>query len=352
MAETTLIPGFRFHPTDVELIQYFLKRRVLGKKFPFDVIAELDIYKYAPSDLPDKSLLKSGDLEWYFFCPRGKKYSTGGRMNRATESGYWKTTGKDRSIEYNNRVVGMIKTLVFHSGRAPKGDRTDWVMHEFRLEDKILADKGIPQDSYVICKVFQKEGPGPRNGAQYGRPFDEKEWDSEEEIDCAQSVSVAAVPTPVPIEPSTNDSFVANDIHPFPSGCTGLTSVSCVSELTPSCPTQPSAPKDQVDDEILSLLDRFNKDDDSLVVNQNDGTEKIDDPGQANNADGAPYSDPNEIFGNLGDLDSWVGLGEDDFFCGQKNECTTSQMHYTGDVGVFDLQDDYLELIDLRGDIP
>lgn len=91
------------------------------------------------------SMLKSGDLEWFFYCARGKKYSTGGRMNRATEDGYWKTTGKDRAIEHNNRVVGMIKTLVFHKGKAPKGDRTDWVMHEFRLEDKELADKGIPQ---------------------------------------------------------------------------------------------------------------------------------------------------------------------------------------------------------------
>lgn len=52
MAETKLIPGFRFHPTDVELVKYFLKRKVTGRKFPFDVIAELDIYKYAPWDLP------------------------------------------------------------------------------------------------------------------------------------------------------------------------------------------------------------------------------------------------------------------------------------------------------------
>lgn len=95
----------------------------------------------------DKSVLKTGDLKWYFFCPRGMKYSTGGKLNRATEFGYWKTTGKDRSVEHKNQVVGMIRTLVFHIGRAPKGDRTDWVMHEFRIEHKDLADKGIPQVS-------------------------------------------------------------------------------------------------------------------------------------------------------------------------------------------------------------
>ncbi|MCH97340.1 NAC domain-containing protein [Trifolium medium] len=131
MAEPKLIPGFRFHPTDVELVMYFLMRKIMGRKFPFDVIAELDIYN-----------------------PAGKKYSVGGRMNRATEIGYWKTTGKDRSIQHNNQLVGMIRTLVFHIGKAPKGDRTDWVMHEFRLEDKYLADKGIPQVN-IFGRVYQ-----------------------------------------------------------------------------------------------------------------------------------------------------------------------------------------------------
>ncbi|CAI8598866.1 unnamed protein product [Vicia faba] len=271
MAETKLIPGFRFHPTDVELIMYFLKRKIIGRKFPFDVIAELDIYKYAPWDLPDKSLLKTGDLKWYFFSPVGKKYCTGGRMNRATEIGYWKTTGKDRAVEHKNQVVGMIRTLVFHIGKAPKGDRTDWVMHEFRLEDKDLADKGIAQNSYVICRVFQKEGLGPRNGAQYGKPFNEKDWDSEEEIDCLQPVPAAAVSAPSPFLPSSSHISVANDMHPLVSGV-GLNSLSCVSRSMPSGLPHPSAPSNQVDDDILTMLAIF-KDDDTLAGNENIGSE-------------------------------------------------------------------------------
>jgi hypothetical protein len=66
-------------------------------------------------------------------------------MNRSTETGFWKATGKDRAVQQNNQIVGMIKTLIFHTGKAPRGDRTDWVMHEYRLEDKDLTDKGIVQ---------------------------------------------------------------------------------------------------------------------------------------------------------------------------------------------------------------
>ncbi|XP_045820577.1 NAC domain-containing protein 82-like isoform X1 [Trifolium pratense] len=348
MAEPKLIPGFRFHPTDVELVMYFLKRKIMGRKFPVDVITELDIYKYAPWDLPDKSLLKSGDLKWYFFSPTGKKYSIGGRMNRATEIGYWKTTGKDRSIQHNNQLVGMIRTLVFHIGKAPKGDRTDWVMHEFRLDDKYLADQGIPQSSYVICRVFQKEGPGPRNAAQYGKPFNEKDWDSEEEFDCVQAVPVAVVSAPVPILPSSSYISATNDMHPSASGCIGPTPVSCLSRLMPSGLAQPSAPSNQVDNGILSLLSIF-KEDNTLARNENNESEKVGSPGQANNAEGAPYLDPNEIFGELGDLHSLVGLDEGGGFSyGQKIEYTKNEMLSTDNVALFHDPHDFVELNDLE----
>lgn len=74
----------------------------------------------------------------------------------------------------------MKKTLVFHAGRAPKGERTNWVMHEYRLEGEDAA-AGIPQDSFVVCRIFQKAGPGPQNGAQYGAPFVEEEWEEDDE---------------------------------------------------------------------------------------------------------------------------------------------------------------------------
>ncbi|XP_022642086.1 NAC domain-containing protein 82 isoform X2 [Vigna radiata var. radiata] len=258
MAVSRLKPGFRFHPSGVELVLYFLKRKVMGKKFFGGAIAELDIYKYAPWDLPAKSCLRTGELEWYFFCPLEKKYGSGCRMKRATEIGYWKATGRDRPVQYNNKTVGKIRTLIFHKGKSPKGERTNWVMHEHRLEDKDLADKGIAQNSYVVCKVFEKEGLGPRNGAQYARPFNEEEWSDEElEIPCTASTA------PVPILPMTSDASVPKD-NPVPaSGCT-----SCLSRSMPLPGTvDPSDPNDQVvnnDDEDILRMNDISQDGDKL----------------------------------------------------------------------------------------
>lgn len=91
------------------------------------------------------SRLKSRDLEWYFFSVLDKKYGNGARTNRATEKGYWKTTGKDRAVYHRNQIIGMKKTLVYHNGRAPKGLRTNWVMHEYRLADLELEKSGVHQ---------------------------------------------------------------------------------------------------------------------------------------------------------------------------------------------------------------
>ncbi|KAE8713882.1 NAC domain-containing protein 45 [Hibiscus syriacus] len=203
---SSLAPGFRFHPTDEELVRYYLKRKIL-KKPSFDLISVIDIYRSEPWDLPDKSKLKSRDLEWYFFSALDKKHGNGSKTNRATERGYWKTTGKDRAIRFRESVVGMKKTLVYHKGRAPRGERTNWVMHEYRLTDEAL-EKDIQQDAFVLCRVFQKSGSGPKNGEQYGAPFIEEEWEDDEAVIVPGQHDVAVYE-----EVANDDTFVeVNDI--------------------------------------------------------------------------------------------------------------------------------------------
>ncbi|KAL0721377.1 hypothetical protein Bca4012_035976 [Brassica carinata] len=284
MVKNSLAPGFRFHPTDVELVRYYLKRKVLGKKFMTDAIAEVDIYKFEPPDLPEKSCLRTGDLKWYFFCPRLKKYPNGGKANRSTESGYWKTTGKDRDVTYNEEVVGKIRTLIFHYGKTPRGERTDWVIHEYRLEDKTLEQRNVPQDTYVICKLFKKNGLGPRHGSEYGAPFKDEDWSDEEDRESLVAITSAGNADPGPNEET---SLVATASHSQPpEDCfNGVMSESCVSDvpqvtttvlppLTSAVVAQPlltSSPLLEVlapleNDDFYSMMDRFVVDNDESLL--------------------------------------------------------------------------------------
>ncbi|KAH0860558.1 hypothetical protein HID58_088819 [Brassica napus] len=153
-------PGFRFHPTDEELITCYLKEKVLDSRFTAVAMGEADLNKCEPWDLQKRA--KMGEKELYFFCQRDRKYPTGLRTNRATESGYWKATGKDKAIfKGKGCLVGMKKTLVFYRGRAPRGEKTNWVMHEYRLEGK-YSYHNLPKsarDEWVVCRVFHKNNP-------------------------------------------------------------------------------------------------------------------------------------------------------------------------------------------------
>ncbi|XP_068650751.1 NAC domain-containing protein 71-like, partial [Aristolochia californica] len=169
MGGTSLPPGFRFHPTDEELVGYYLKRKIDGLKIELEVIPVVDLYKFDPWELPDKSFLPRRDMEWFFFCPRDRKYPNGSRTNRATGAGYWKATGKDRKIVCQSSVTGLRKTLVFYRGRAPAGDRTDWVMHEYRLCDQELPQGSCSfQGAFALCRVVKRNEHGQRIGDLQG----------------------------------------------------------------------------------------------------------------------------------------------------------------------------------------
>ncbi|XP_073127841.1 NAC domain-containing protein 30-like [Henckelia pumila] len=158
MEYSCIPPGFRFHPTEEELVGYYLKRKISSLKIDMDVIIEIDLYKMEPWDIQDKCKLGHEERnEWYFFSHKDRKYPTGTRTNRATTTGFWKATGRDMAVLSNERIIGMRKTLVFYKGRAPNGRKTDWIMHEYRLQ---TSEHGPPQEEgWVVCRAFKKPNP-------------------------------------------------------------------------------------------------------------------------------------------------------------------------------------------------
>lgn len=71
-----LPPGFRFHPTDEELVMHYLCRKCASHPISVPIIAEIDLYKFNPWDLPGNWFLifflylnsSQGNFIKIFFC--------------------------------------------------------------------------------------------------------------------------------------------------------------------------------------------------------------------------------------------------------------------------------------------
>ncbi|KAF2285978.1 hypothetical protein GH714_009311 [Hevea brasiliensis] len=137
--QPNLPPGFRFHPTDEELVVHYLKKKASSSPLPVAIIAEVDLYKFDPWELPGPT------------------------------SGYWKATGTDKPVltSGGTQKVGVKKALVFYGGKPPKGIKTNWIMHEYRLADKKL-------DDWVLCRIYKKNNTL--------RPMDHDKDDSVEDM--------------------------------------------------------------------------------------------------------------------------------------------------------------------------
>ncbi|KAK9071732.1 hypothetical protein SSX86_008161 [Deinandra increscens subsp. villosa] len=154
--DDVMLPGFRFHPTDEELVGFYLKKKIQQRVLPIELIKQVDIYKYDPWDLPN--LAPMGEKEW---------------------------------------------------GRAAKGTKTDWMMHEFRLpslsQSQLSPSKGIldkslpPNDAWAICRIFKKTSPMAQ------RALISHSWVSEQKTDLCINDSRLA---------SSSDSFSPHDVTP------------------------------------------------------------------------------------------------------------------------------------------
>ncbi|OVA03649.1 NAC domain [Macleaya cordata] len=200
-----LPPGFRFNPTDQELILHLLHRKAALLPCVPNVIPDLKLYPYDPWDLTGKAL--AGDnYQWYFFSRR--------TSNRVSASGYWMaldvddepiviphdhdhTASSTRSTSSSSKVAGLKKYLVFYMAQ---GIKTNWIMHEYRLmadscassssnssssssrsssssyqrrSSASLLNPKIDWSKWVLCRVFEQNGGGSEGSFDHGDEDDD-----------------------------------------------------------------------------------------------------------------------------------------------------------------------------------
>ncbi|KAK4781994.1 hypothetical protein SAY86_016096 [Trapa natans] len=161
--EIKLPVGFRFRPTDQELIVDYLKRKVLSVPLPALVIPELDnVFGTDPWRLP-------GNLRErrHFFCRRGALKGSSSLRSKCNDgSGYWKLTGKEKRVVTpgSSRVIGVRRNLAFYQGSYLDITAPQWIMHELRLLSNgtdapdFTASQGVEKrgGEWAVYRVFQR----------------------------------------------------------------------------------------------------------------------------------------------------------------------------------------------------
>ncbi|CAL0321582.1 unnamed protein product [Lupinus luteus] len=147
--------GYRFCPTDEELVIHYLKRKVFAEPLPGSVISDFDVFHTVPWNLPGDSKERR-----YFFSNR-KGHVCGNISKVAIGSGYWKSIGKEKQIvsSESRQVIGMRKTLIFSKGKCSNETRTRWFMHELRLAGSAATfyPFQMPAADFAVYRVFQKK---------------------------------------------------------------------------------------------------------------------------------------------------------------------------------------------------
>ncbi|CAL5054277.1 unnamed protein product [Urochloa decumbens] len=168
-------PGFRFNPTEEELVCFYLRNKLNGVRLGNmeRVIPVADVHTLNPWQLPEAH---SGELSvrepWFYFCPQQERKARGGRSSRTTPSGYWKAAGTPALVyAAAGHPIGMKKTMVFYRGRAPGGAKTEWKLNEYRAlaeeGDCAAAHAGVPvppslnlqtRNEFTLCRLYTKSG--------------------------------------------------------------------------------------------------------------------------------------------------------------------------------------------------
>ncbi|KAJ8619553.1 hypothetical protein MRB53_028082 [Persea americana] len=147
--------GFRFKPTDEELVSYYLKNKAMGKLPASRFVVDAEVYKVEPWHLPGvppKQGVGEEAKEYYFFTRCNRKDKAGNKTDRSAGAGLWRVTCGDRQIlDSHKRPIGLKRSLVFKHGRdnlnrRVKNKSKNWIMKEYRLPSEKVG-------GWVLCRI-------------------------------------------------------------------------------------------------------------------------------------------------------------------------------------------------------
>ncbi|KDP34388.1 hypothetical protein JCGZ_12782 [Jatropha curcas] len=171
--ERVVLPfGYKFCPTDSELILFYLKSKILGQdpivkkksldQDLIDIIPTIDVFSSNPDQLPVGDYEHGSCSEWYFFSNRRK-----GKI--LTKDGFYRVSSRNHVYmsKHKKELIGFVRKLDFYHGRPDKGSKSQWSIYEYRVNPEWLQVNEMDHATrekilnVVACKVIYRQPPKP-----------------------------------------------------------------------------------------------------------------------------------------------------------------------------------------------
>ncbi|KAI4330601.1 hypothetical protein MLD38_028876 [Melastoma candidum] len=163
-----LPPGFRFHPTDEEVVTHYLTPKLLNLEFAAAAIAEVDLNKCEPWDMPGRA--KIGEKDWVF------NKSTGGIINNSGNN--YVQSCHPPTTDWTGFTTSFIDELLEDSSPSPPPlvDPSSIAgrVYSSKWDGTDLVEGNRPDNSG--CFLISSNGLLPRQPVQNCNPFGNSDY--------------------------------------------------------------------------------------------------------------------------------------------------------------------------------
>ncbi|XWS13196.1 hypothetical protein CRYUN_Cryun36dG0016700 [Craigia yunnanensis] len=146
--EFSIPDGYRFRPTQEEILSYYLKPAINGEPLSSGILIECDVY--GENREPWKIFDKHAKESFWVFTKLKKKSKL--RIDRTAGRGCWLGRSTKEIKTASGQLLGFDKYFTFTCKKDDMSSQGNghWVMHEFSLRDEGLSD-------YVVCEIKNKD---------------------------------------------------------------------------------------------------------------------------------------------------------------------------------------------------
>lgn len=215
---TTFPPGYKFVPSEEDLIVHYLKPFLQNNKNPPPnvPIHRVNIYESNPERL-SKEYVKGNDKEWFFITERTKMHESGKKkQNRSDNGGFWRARSSLEELKTRNGVAFSRRVLEHYMGNNQNGVKSEWLMYEYLTEsspgDKSNGDN--KRVDYALCKIYMTSRGMKRKAEEEENEKKEEGGEVSQEVD--QPCNPAVQQTHLPPQPCPFSSDEFREMFNFP----------------------------------------------------------------------------------------------------------------------------------------